>query len=253
VTQPAQTTEASLGILDDDETSGVEVRHSYIRPKDSTSGPGPCPGAETVPAFLVRQGDDGFVLPRLLVWTTLGMMAYGSIEAGASTYHYLRDARVRPLAAAHIRAEVHALVAEVARRQPSAHAGHAGYAAETTLSAATEDAHAPALAFVPYTHVSQIKANATLYECRLFSMFACEPVGRVVELLPGEVELPPAEVTALTSARPARGQYAVMQLTDPRAAEAESLRVRDPLDSLRLVESSKAPALEGEARAETLL
>ena len=241
MTQPAQTTEASHSILD--ETSGVEVRHSFIRPKYSA------PGSETVPAFLVRQGDDGFVLPRLLVWTTLGMMAYGSIEAGASTYHYLRDARVRPLAAAHIRAEVNALVAEVARRQPSA---HAGYAAETTLNAATEDAHAPALAFVPYTHVSQIKANATLYECRVFSMFACEPVGRVVELLPGEVELPPAEVTALTSTSPARGQYAVMQLTDPRAAEAESLRVRDPLDSL-LLESSQSPVLEGEARAETLL
>jgi hypothetical protein len=151
---------------------------------------------------------------------------------------------------------VHALIAEVARRQPAAHpgrAGQTGYAAETTLNAATEDAHAPALAFVPYTHVSQIKANATLYECRVFSMFACEPVGRVVELLPGEVELPPAEVTALTSARPARGQYAVMQLTDPRAAEAESLRVRDPLDSLLLLESSQSPALEGEARAETLL
>jgi hypothetical protein len=199
------------------------------------------PGSETVPPFLIRQGDDGFVLPRLLVWTTLGIMAYGSIEAGSSTYHYLRDARVKPLAAAHIRAEVHALVAEVARRKPAARA------------AATEDTHAPALAFVPYTHVSQIKANATLYECRLFSMFACEPVGRVVELLPGEVELPPTEVAnAMMPASPARGQYAVMQLTDPRAAEAESLRVRDPLDSL-LLEGAQSPALEAEAHAETLL
>jgi len=245
VTQPAQTTEASHSILD--ETSGVEVRHSFIRPKYSM------PGSETVPAFLIRQGDEGFVLPRLLVWTTIGMMAYGSIEAGSSTYHYLRDARVRPLAAAHIRAEVYALVAEVARKQPAANAVGAGYAAETTVSAATEDAQAPALAFVPYTHVSQIKANATLYECRVFSMFACEPVGRVVELLPGEVELPPADVKAtLTSASPARGQYAVMQLTDPRAAEAESLRVRDPLDSL-LHESSQSPALDAAAHAETLL
>jgi hypothetical protein len=206
------------------------------------------PGSETVPPFLIRQGDEQFVLPRLLVWTTLGMMAYGSIEAGSSTYHYLRDARVKPLAAAHIRAEVHALVAEVARRKPAA---RPGYAAETTLSAVTEDA--PALAFVPYTHVSQIKANATLYECRVFSLFACEPVGRVVELLPGEVELPPAEVAnAMLPASPARGQYAVMQLTDPRAAEAESLRVRDPLDSL-LLEGAQSPALEAEAHAETLL
>jgi hypothetical protein len=242
VTQPAQTTEASHSLHDEDETSGVEVRHSFIRPKYSM------PGSETVPPFLIRQGDDGFVLPRLLVWTTLGMMAYGSIEAGSSTYHYLRDARVKPLAAAHIRAEVHAMVAEVARRKPAA---RAGYASETTLNAATEDARA--LAFVPYTHVSQIKANATLYECRVFSMFACEPVGRVVELLPGEVELPPTEVAnAMKPASPARGQYAVMQLTDPRAAEAESLRVRDPLDSL-LIEGAQSPALEGEAHAETLL
>jgi hypothetical protein len=238
VTQPAQTTEASHSILD--ETSGVKVRHSFIRPKASI------PGSETVPAFLIRQGDDGFVLPRLLVWTTLGMVTYGSILAGASTYHYLRDARVRPLAAAHIRAEVHALVAEIARRQPAPRA-------ETSVNAATEEANAPALAFVPYTHVSQIKANATLYECRLFSMFACEPVGRVVELLPGEVELLPAEVTStLTKPSPARGQYAVMQLTDPRAAEAESLRVRDPLEPM-LIEKTQSPALEDEARAETLL
>jgi hypothetical protein len=86
-------------------------------------------------------------------------------------------------------------------------------------------------------------------------MFACEPVGRVVELLPGEVEFPTAEITdAQTSGSPARGQYAVMQLTDPRAAEAESLRVRDPLDSLLLeMESSQSPSLDGEKRAQTLL
>jgi hypothetical protein len=86
-------------------------------------------------------------------------------------------------------------------------------------------------------------------------MFACEPVGRVVELLPGEVELPPTELAAAeTSGSPARGQYAVMQLTDPRAAEAESLRVRDPLDTLFLeMESSQSPALEAAAHTETLL
>jgi hypothetical protein len=200
------------------------------------------PGSETVPAFLIRQGEEQFVLPRLLVWTALGLLAYGSIEAGTSTYHFLRDARVKPLAAAHIRAEVHALVAEVARRQPAPNTARGGYASETTLSAATEDTHAPALAFVPYTHVSQIKANATLYECRVLSMFACEPVGRVVELLPGEVELPSTELAqAATPGSPARGQYAVMQLTDPRAAEAESLRVGDPLETLL-----ESPEREGE-------
>lgn len=249
MTQPAQTTEASDSILD--ETSGVEVRHSFIRPKPSA------PGADAVPSFLIRQGDDQFFLPRLLVWISIGVVGYGTLEAGSSTYHFVRDARVKPLAAAHIRAEVHQLVEEVARRKPSSPAANGTQTSYEAVTAQAEPArealNAPALAFVPYTHVPQIKANATLYECRVFSMFACEPVGHVVELLPGEVELPPAEVAdAQPTGSPARGQYAVMQLTDPRAAEAESLRVRDPLDSLR-IESSQSPALDTEAHAETLL
>lgn len=251
MTQPAQTIEASHGLHEEDETSGVEVRHSFIRPKPSM------PGSESAPAFLIRQVEDQPMLPRLLVWTSLGILAYGSLEASASAYHYLRDARVKPLVAAQIRAEVHALVKEVARRQPAqANVALQSDALGTSASlhaATTEATQAPALAFVPYTHVPQIKANATLYECRLFSMFACEPVGRVVELLPGEVELAPATPeTTLISTGPERGQYAVMQLTDPHAAEAESLRVRAPLDSLR-IESSQSPALEPAARAETLL
>jgi hypothetical protein len=236
VTQPAQTTEASDSLLDESENSGVEVRHSYIRPKHSS------PGSESVPPFLIRQSEEQFMLPRLLVWSTLGLLAYGTVEAGASTYHFLRDARVTPLAAAHIRAEVHALVAEVARKQPA------------PLPRIT-DSRAATVAFVPSTHVSQIKANAMLYDCRVLSMFACEPVGRVVELLPGEVQLPLEDTAETTLAgAPTRGQYAVMQLTDPAAADAKSLRVREALDSL-LLESSQSPALDmdSEARLEQLL
>lgn len=254
MTQPAQTQAASDSPLDENETSGVEVRHSFIRPKHCA------PGADAVPSFLVRQGEDQFMLPRLLVWISIGLVGYCTLEAGSSTYHFMRDARVKPLAAAHIRSEVHQLVEEVARRQPApANPTQTSYAAATTPNEpahganAANTANAPALAFVPYTHVPHIKANDLLYECRVFSMFACEPVGHVVELLPGEVELPPAELAdAQPTGSPARGQYAVMQLTDPRAAEAESLRVRDPLDS-RLMESSQSPALDGETRAETTL
>ena len=252
MTHPAQTQAAPESLLDENETSGVEVRHSFIRPKHSA------PGADAVPSFLVRQGDDQFMLPRLLVWISIGLVGYGTLEAGSSTYHFMRDARVKPLAAAHIRAEVHQLVEEVARRKPAVTADptQTSYAAATALNEpahGTNGANAPALAFVPNTHVAHIKANATLYECRVFSMFACEPVGHVVELLPGEVELPPAELADTQAAGTrARGQYAVMQLTDPRAAEAESLRVRDPLDA-RLLESSQSPALDGETRAETTL
>jgi hypothetical protein len=237
VTQSAQQIEATDGLVE--ETSGVEVRHSYIRPKH----PG-VPGADAVPSFLIRQTEDQFVLPRLLVWSTIGLLAYGSVEAGASTYHFVRDARVTPLAAAHIRAELHALMDEAARRQPVQR--------PQPLTATPEEMHnARALAFVPSTHVANIKANATLYDCRVLSMFACQPVGRVVELLPGEV----AE-TGLSGIE-ARGQYALMQLTDPSAAKAESLSVRDPL----VLEATTAtplqgPTLDGEsptAAAQTLL
>lgn len=226
MTQPAQQIEASDGLVD--ETSGVEVRHSYIRPKH----PG-VPGADSVPSFLIRQTEDQFVLPRLLVWSTIGLLAYGSVEAGASTYHFMRDARVTPLAAAHIRAELHALMDEAVRRQPVQH---------------VEQPAPQALAFVPSSHVPHIKANATLYDCRVLSMFACQPVGRVVELLPGEV----AETN--TAGIEARGQYALMQLTDPTAAEAESLSVRDVLEATTV--PAQVPALEGEsptAAAQTLL
>lgn len=226
MTQPAQQIEASDGLVD--ETSGVEVRHSYIRPKH----PG-VPGADSVPSFLIRQTEDQFVLPRLLVWSTIGLLAYGSLEAGTSTYHFMRDARVTPLAAAHIRAELHALMDEAARRQPVQQ---------------VEQPAPQALAFVPNTHVPHIKANATLYDCRVLSMFACQPVGRVVELLPGEV----AETTAGIEAR---GQYALMQLTDPSAAEAESLSVRDVLEATTAA-PAQVPSLDGEsptAAAQTLL
>ena len=247
MTQPAQQIEASDGLVD--ETSGVEVRHSYIRPKH----PG-VPGADSVPAFLIRQTDEQFVLPRLLVWSTLGLLAYGSIEAGTSTYHFMRDARVTPLAAAHIRAELHALMDEAVRRQPAPLPSQVN---DSAVPQPQEDVlEGPALAFVPSTHVPQIKANATLYDCRVLSMFACQPVGHVVELLPGEV----AETN--TAGIAARGQYALMQLTDPSAVEAESLSVRDPLalDAAALSPlsplSPQAPTLDIETRtaaAQTLL
>jgi hypothetical protein len=76
------------------------------------------------------------------------------------------------------------------------------------------------LAFVPYTQLDQVEADATLYECRLWSAFDCAKVGRVLDVLPGEV------VAQDPWGTPARGQYAVMELIYPRAAQAKVLRVR---------------------------
>jgi hypothetical protein len=76
------------------------------------------------------------------------------------------------------------------------------------------------LAFVPYTQLDQVTRDATLYECRVWSAFDCVRVGRVLEVLPGEV------VAVDPWGSPARGQYAVMDLAVPRAAHAKVLRVR---------------------------
>lgn len=76
------------------------------------------------------------------------------------------------------------------------------------------------LAFVPYTQLDRVSSDASLYECRLWSAFDCVKVGRVVEVLPGEV-------TAQDPwGSPARGQYLVMDLPNPHVATAKVLRVR---------------------------
>jgi hypothetical protein len=76
------------------------------------------------------------------------------------------------------------------------------------------------LAFVPYTQLDQVTPDAALYECRLWSAFDCVKVGRVIEVLPGEV------VAQDPWGSPARGRYAVMDLLNARSANAKVLRVR---------------------------
>lgn len=77
-----------------------------------------------------------------------------------------------------------------------------------------------ALAFVPYTQAAGIGANAEVFECRTWSVFDCEQVGRIAEVLPGEV------ATVDPWGAPARGQYAVLDLKVPSAVNAKVLRVR---------------------------
>jgi hypothetical protein len=80
------------------------------------------------------------------------------------------------------------------------------------------------VAFVPYTQIEGVRVGSVVYEC-VWGLLFCEPVGRVSELLPGEV--------AFTDpwGKPARGQYAVLTLSDSTAAQSRSLRVR-PADAL---------------------
>lgn len=75
------------------------------------------------------------------------------------------------------------------------------------------------VAFVPYTQIEGVKSGAEIYDC-IWGVLACKSVGRVAELLPGEA------VVQDPWGSPARGQYAILNLDDDRAAQSKTLRVR---------------------------
>lgn len=78
------------------------------------------------------------------------------------------------------------------------------------------------VAFVPYTQSENVGPGSTVYDCT-WSIFNCRPVGTVSEMIPGEVILPDPWGS------PARGQYAVLGLTEHESAKAKVLRVRGPV------------------------
>ncbi len=75
------------------------------------------------------------------------------------------------------------------------------------------------LAFVPYTQLRGVEAGASLVTCE-WALFRCRTVGRVAELLPGEVTAQDPWGTL------ARGQYAILDLSEHDAAREKVLRVR---------------------------
>jgi hypothetical protein len=78
------------------------------------------------------------------------------------------------------------------------------------------------VAFVPYTQLAGVRAGDDVYACDVWGVFSCRPVGRVAEVVPGEV------ATQDPWGTPARGQYALLGLTDPLAAQSKTLRIREP-------------------------
>lgn len=75
------------------------------------------------------------------------------------------------------------------------------------------------VAFIPYTQIDGVSSGGKVYECVL-GVFSCTQVGRVTEVLPGEVIVPDPWGS------PARGVYAVIALDDQHAAQSKTLRVR---------------------------
>lgn len=75
------------------------------------------------------------------------------------------------------------------------------------------------VAFVPYTQLAGVARGGDVYEC-VWGIFRCKAVGKIAEIVPGEVILPdPWGNTA-------RGQYAVLDLQQHESAKAKVLRVR---------------------------
>jgi hypothetical protein len=76
------------------------------------------------------------------------------------------------------------------------------------------------IAFVPYSQRDAVAPGSDVFDCKVWSVFACNHVGKVSELLPGEV------ATQDPWGTPTRGQYAVLDLNDTAAAMSKALRVR---------------------------
>ena len=75
------------------------------------------------------------------------------------------------------------------------------------------------IAFVPYTQIDGVTAGADVYEC-VWGIFQCKTVGKIAEIVPGEVILPDPW------GNQARGQYAILDLQTHRSARSKVLRVR---------------------------
>jgi hypothetical protein len=87
------------------------------------------------------------------------------------------------------------------------------------------------VAFVPYTQMNGVKSGARIYDC-IWGVFACKPVGTVTELLPGEA------IVQDPWGSPARGQYAIMDLSDAHAAQAKTLRIRPSSTAIATLSAS---------------
>ena len=75
------------------------------------------------------------------------------------------------------------------------------------------------IAFVPYDQLNGVTPGARIMDCT-WGVFRCRQVGTITELVPGEV------VTQDPWGKLARGQYAVLHLTDAHAVRERVLRVR---------------------------
>lgn len=127
---------------------------------------------------------------------------------------------------ARIEVEIERLRAEARGHRALRSAAVASLATQRTLLAEVESRPlhramkaATDVAFIPYTQLASVHAGARVLDCT-WGVFSCHTVGRVGEILSGEV------VTQDPWGEMARGQYAVLVLDDKDAVRERILRVR---------------------------
>lgn len=98
------------------------------------------------------------------------------------------------------------------------------------------------IAFVPYTQIDGVRNGAEVYDC-VWGIFHCKAVGKVTEIVPGEVILPDPW------GNQARGQFAVLSLSEHESAKAKTLRVRGNNIGGKLI----TPSSPGEGSSESTL
>ncbi len=125
-----------------------------------------------------------------------------------------------------IEVEIERLQAEARGHRATRAAAVAGLATQRTLLAELESRPlhramktATDVAFIPYDQLDAVQPGARVLDC-MWGVFSCHEVGRVGEVLGGEV------VTQDPWGEIARGQYAVLVLDDNDAVRERVLRVR---------------------------
>ena len=128
--------------------------------------------------------------------------------------------------ATRIELELERLRAEARGQRALREVAAASVAAQRQLLAEVESrplyramSQATDVAFVPYDQLAAVRPGARVVDC-VWGVIHCRQVGRVAEVLPGEV------VTQDPWGELARGQYAILDLDDADAVRERVLRVR---------------------------
>ncbi len=150
----------------------------------------------------------------------------GTGQGGAPAVGQMPEVAAGEEHAARVELEIQKLLAEQRGHRALRAAAVASVATQRALLAELEGrplyramTNATDIAFVPYDQLAGVQPGARIMDCT-WAVFRCHEVGRITEILPGEV------VTQDPWGEMARGQFAILALADTDAIRERVLRVR---------------------------